>query len=106
MRPTIYILAGVAGFFIGFTAVMAVATSIDEDPTVVTLPYNMQCEEDELILGTGDFDGVSWDEYNCVVIDDLVVTEMGCPVTDTIAACATRISGAWSATPGGQGSEQ
>ena len=40
-----------------------------ERSLTVTLP---QCEEDEpYLVGKGDFDGVSWEWYECVHVDDV-----------------------------------
>jgi len=34
---------------------------------VPTIPL---CQEDEIIIGIGDFDGTYWEEYQCIAGDD------------------------------------
>lgn len=48
----------------------------------------MPCQEDEIIIGVGDFHSNGlWDEYTCEPLDDVLARELGCPETETIATC-------------------
>lgn len=34
------------------------------------IPRMLQCQEDAIIVGYGDFDGTWWEEYRCIAADD------------------------------------
>ena len=46
---------------------------LEPDPVVMPalVELAISCQEDEIIIGTGDYDGDLWEEYHCLPADDL-----------------------------------
>lgn len=43
-------------------------------PRSEPLPYGLLCEEDEVIVGRGDYvSGRGWDAYQCQPLDDIIL---------------------------------
>ena len=61
-----FILAGVALFWL---FVIMVGVGIVEGRNFHNAP---SCQEDELIVGVGDFDSGYWSEYLCIHLDNII----------------------------------
>lgn len=57
-------IAGLAFVTLVFLAILVALTAVQPR----TIP---QCEEDEVVVGFGDFEHGYWDAYECVPMDDL-----------------------------------
>ena len=52
-------------FIFATIALLGIVSSV-----LAPAPQIPLCQEDEIIVGTGDFDGTYWEEYQCVAADD------------------------------------
>lgn len=51
--------------------VMSICYLLAAAATSVLIPPVPQCQEDEIIVGQGDFSGGFWDSYSCAPADGL-----------------------------------
>ena len=65
-KLTFVILAGIVAAILVLALVIRLADSTFRDmPT---------CQEDEVIIGAGDFNGRRWEDYRCIPLDDLTLS--------------------------------